>query len=291
MTTTIIIPFKKIILGSVSVLALLVISIGSFYTVDQGSRGVKLRNGAIVGIAEPGLGFKFPFIDSVSLISVQDQAQVYEGVQAYSRDQQTATMKVSVSYAVPQDQVSNVYSEYGSESNLVTRLLDRQVNKTLEEVFGQYDASTAVKERARLGIEFQTAIQKAVQGPILIKSVQVEGIDFTKEYERSIEEVTLAESAVSKAKQVAESEKVNAQIAVIQAQAKADSQVATAKALAAATRLQGDAEADAIKAKSAALASNPALIALTQAEKWDGHLPTTMVPNSTVPFLNLTPQP
>jgi hypothetical protein len=36
------------------------------------------------------------------------------------------------------------------------------------------------------------------------------------------------------------------------------------------------------------LASNSNLIALTQAERWNGQLPTTMVPGATVPFLNVT---
>jgi hypothetical protein len=35
------------------------------------------------------------------------------------------------------------------------------------------------------------------------------------------------------------------------------------------------------------LSSNSNLIALTQAVKWNGQLPTTMVPNGAVPFLNL----
>jgi hypothetical protein len=35
----------------------------------------------------------------------------------------------------------------------------------------------------------------------------------------------------------------------------------------------------AIKARADALASNANLIALTQAEKWNGQLPTTIVPN------------
>jgi hypothetical protein len=36
------------------------------------------------------------------------------------------------------------------------------------------------------------------------------------------------------------------------------------------------------------LAKNEQLIALTQAEKWDGRLPETMVPGGAVPFLNVT---
>jgi len=47
------------------------------------------------------------------------------------------------------------------------------------------------------------------------------------------------------------------------------------------------AEADAIRAKGAALRDNPTLIALTSAERWNGILPTTMVPGGAVPFVNV----
>jgi hypothetical protein len=52
-------------------------------------------------------------------------------------------------------------------------------------------------------------------------------------------------------------------------------------------KLQGDAEAHAINARGKALRDNPSLIQLVQAEKWDGKLPTTMVPGQTVPFINV----
>ncbi len=48
-----------------------------------------------------------------------------------------------------------------------------------------------------------------------------------------------------------------------------------------------DAEASAIRARGAALRDNPTLIELVQAERWNGILPTTMIPGSTVPFLNV----
>jgi len=51
--------------------------------------------------------------------------------------------------------------------------------------------------------------------------------------------------------------------------------------------VRGVAEGDAIKSRGEALKQNAQLIALTQAEKWNGVLPTTMVPGGTVPFLNL----
>jgi hypothetical protein len=35
------------------------------------------------------------------------------------------------------------------------------------------------------------------------------------------------------------------------------------------------------------LATNVNLVELTKAEKWNGQLPTTMLPNSTIPFMEM----
>jgi regulator of protease activity HflC (stomatin/prohibitin superfamily) len=250
---------------------------GSFYTVDQGERGVILRNGAVVGTADPGLSFKLPIVDTVKEINVQTQARLYEKVMVYSRDQQTADLYVSVNYRIASDQVEQIYSEFGGREGIVNRLLDRQVPEEVKNVFGQFNAVTAIQERARLSTEVQNAIQKAVTTPLLIvESVQIENIDFSDAYEQSIEQRMLAEVEVQKVQQNAQREKVQAEIKVIQAKAEAD-----------AVKLQGDAEAHAINARGRALRDNPALIELVQAEKWNGVLPTTMVPGQTVPFINV----
>jgi regulator of protease activity HflC (stomatin/prohibitin superfamily) len=259
----------------------------SWYTVDQGERGVLLRNGAVIGVADAGLGFKVPFIDGVRRISIQNQTAQYEEVMSYSKDQQTASLKISVSYRLPADQVANIYAEYGGQDGIVARLLDRQLPSAVKNVFGRYNAVMAIQDRTRMSVEMLEELQAAVKGPIIIDSLQIENIDFSDAYENSIEQRMLAEVEVQKVKQNAEREKVQAQIMVIQAQASADSSLAMARADAEATRLNGDAQADAIRAKALALADNPTLIELVQAEKWNGTLPTTMVPNGAVPFLNV----
>lgn len=260
---------------------------GSWYTVDSGFRGVQVRNGAVTGTAEPGLGFKMPLIDKVIDISVQSQARQYTDVATYSKDQQTAMLAISVNYRFPADQVEAIYTNFGGEEGVLSRLLDRQVFDEVKNTFGKFNAVTAIQERDRLVAEVQNAIQKAVVGPIIIESVQIENIDFSSAYEDSIEARMLAEVEVQKVKQNAEREKVQAEIVVTQAQAQADAQVAQAKASAEATRLQGDAEAHAIRAKGDALRDNPQLVDLIQAEKWNGSLPTHMVPDGTVPFLDV----
>jgi regulator of protease activity HflC (stomatin/prohibitin superfamily) len=96
---------------------------------------------------------------------------------------------------------------------------------------------------------------------------------------------------VQRRQQQLEQEKIAANIAVTQAQGRADSQIAEATANAEATRIQGEATADAIRARGAALRDNPALVQLTQAERWNGVLPTTMLPGGAVPMLNLPATP
>jgi regulator of protease activity HflC (stomatin/prohibitin superfamily) len=268
-------------------LFLLILIMGSWYTVDQGERGVHLRNGAVVGSSEPGLGFKLPIFDTIKRVSVQNLTIQYDKVQAYSKDQQTAEIRVSVSFHVPPGNVVELYSEYGSIEGLTSRLVDRQVPTQVENVFGQYTAVSAVQNRVQLVADVANAIKREVKGPIVIDSVQIENIDFSDAYEKSIELRMQAEVLVQTEKQNLEKEKVNAEIAVTQARGQAESALAMARANAESTRIKGEAEAAAIRAKADALASNQNLVELTKAEKWNGVLPTTMVPNSATPFLNV----
>lgn len=276
----------KSIVGGLLAVLLLIALMGSWYTVNETERGVLLRNGALVGVVEPGLSFKIPLIETVKRISVQSNATTYQGLQAYSKDQQTATLNVSVSWHVVPAEVGKVYMQYQDLDGLVSRLISRQVPTQVENVFGQYNAVSAVQNRGKFVADVTKAIRDSVTGPVVIDGVQVENIDFSDDYERSIALRMKAEVEVKTREQMLATEQVEAQIVVTRAQADADSKVAQAKADAEATRLRGNAEADAIKAKTLALSSNPMLIELTKAERWDGKLPTTVLPNGTLPFID-----
>ena len=276
----------KSIAGGLLAVLLLIVLMGSWYTVNETERGVLLRNGALVGVVEPGLSFKIPLIETVKRISVQSNATTYQGLQAYSKDQQTATLNVSVSWHVVPAEVGKVYTQYQDLDGLVSRLISRQVPTQVENVFGQYNAVSSVQNRGKFVADVSKAIKDSIAGPVVIDGVQVENIDFSDDYERSIALRMKAEVEVKTREQMLATEQVEAQIVVTRAQADADSKVAQAKADAEATRLRGSAEADAIKAKTLALSSNPMLIELTKAERWDGKLPTTVLPNGTLPFID-----
>lgn len=278
---------RLIVIGILVVLAVIV-AFNGFFTVDQGYRGVHLRLGAVVGIAEPGLGFKIPFIDRVVMLRTQTNSKVYDQMEAYSRDQQLAELRISVTYRLAPNAVDQVYATFGSEEGLVTRLIDRRVNELARTVFGQFNAVEAIQQRGSLNQQIFDSVLEAIDTPsVIIESVQVEDVAFSVAYEQSVEARMMAEVEVQRRSQELEQELIQAQIVVTQAQARADARLAEATAQAEATRLAGDAEASAILAKGEALRNAPEVIALTTAENWDGVLPTTMVPGATVPFLGL----
>lgn len=258
--------------------------------VDEGERGIVLRNGAFSRVANPGMNFVNPIFDSVVGISVRTNSAPFPDEPFYSNDRQAATITLSVNYRIPVDKVEEVYKSYGSEQALVDRLLNRKVKKEVKEVLGQYTAATAIQDREKLGVDINKAMTENIGGPLIIESVQIEDINFSNAYEESIEKIMLADSTVRQLEAEKRQKEVTAQITVVEANAKADAVRATAKAEAEAIRLKGDAEAAAIDARGKALRDNPDVVSLVQAERWNGATPTTMVPGAAIPFLNLKPQ-
>ncbi len=273
---------------------LLIVS-GSWYTIDQTQRGVLLRNGAFVEVEQPGLHFKLPLIETVTKVDMQTHTVQYgykgQGeFQAYSADQQPANLALSVTYHIAPDKVPDMYNRFGGDRDAaVSRLIQPRVYQEVKVVFGGYTAQKAITERGKLNLDAAKALTDAISyDPVfIIEGVQIEDIAFSSDYIRAVEQRMQAEIQVTQQEQQLRQEKIKADIAVTQATGRANSIRAEAQAQADAIVLKGNAEATAIKARADALSSNSNLIALTQAEKWNGQLPTTMVPNGAVPFLSV----
>ena len=282
------ISISKIVSIAIAIVIGLYIAITGWYTVDAGERAVQLRNGAIIRTSDAGLYFKLPFIDSVKYISTRTQNRSFNELSTYSKDQQPAKIRASVTYRVPAGEAENVYLNFRDIEGLASNTIERQVPNQIENVFGHYSAIEAVQKRAQLTKDVNDAIKQSLENyPIIVESVQIEDIDFSRAYEQSVEDRMKAEVEVQTQKQNLEKEKITAEIAVTKAQAIADSTLAQAKAEAEAVILKGEAEAKAITAKTKALQANSALVELTKAEKWDGKLPATVLPNSALPFIDV----
>lgn len=266
---------------------LLFSSFGSFYQTDEGERAVVLRNGSLIRVDEPGLSFKIPFVDSVQFISVRDHS-VSQDLEAYSFDQQPAKLKVSVTFKVPESAVKSLYSEYGSLENLKERVIDRRTPEAVKNVFGRFTAVRAIQEREKLSLEVFNAVSAVMQGtPLQVVSVQVEEVGFSQAYEQSIEQRMLAQVQIETTRQQKQTAEIKAEIKVVEAKAQADAQREQFQAEADGIKLKGEAEAAAIEARAKALEKNSKLVDLIATEKWDGKLPTTQVPGSTLPFIGV----
>ena len=173
---------------------------------------------------------------------------------------------------------SAVYEQYGDLEGAIARLIDPRVMSGVKTIFGQYDAVARDSGARRAEHRHRDAITSAITGPINIISVQVENIDFSEAYEQSVEQRMLAQVEIQRREQNLRTVEVEAEIARTRAEGEAN-----------AIRLRGEAEGAAIRARADALRANADLVQLQAVEKWDGKLPTTMVPSTALPFINLQP--
>lgn len=278
-----------VIVGIVIILALLTV-LGSWYTVDQTQRAVLLRNGAFVEVVQPGLHFKIPWFETVAKIDMQTHNFTFDKVNSYSADQQPADLRISVTLHVAPDKVAEMYSRFGGDQQAaISRLITPHMNQEVKVVFGQYTAAKAISARGQLNVDAAKALADAIayDSVFQIEGLQIEDISFSADYIRSVEARMQAEVAVQQRQQELQQEKIKADIAFTQATGRANSVRAEAQAQADAIKLRGDAEASAIRARAEALGSNPNLVTLTQAERWDGKLPVTMVPGGALPMLTV----
>ena len=269
-----------------SVLALLVVvalGLMGMYTIEQGYRGVVLRFGKVIDVADSGMHFKIPFVDTVHKMSVRT-VKLTNKIAVYSKDIQGAEVVISMNYHLSPDKVQDIYTVNGL--NYDEKIIYPQMSAKPKDVFGKYNAVNIVQTREALTSEIQKELEKKFENTgIVIESVQIENIDFSDAYENSVEERMKAEVEVQKVQQNLAREKINADMMRAKAQGEADARLAQAEAQAKSIELVGKAEAEAIRAKSEAMRDNPNYVQMLQAEKWDGKLPSTMLPNNAMPIL------
>jgi len=277
----------KSIVGLVAVVFIglvgLISVFGTFEIIDQGERGVKLRNGEIVKIIDPGLAWKIPVLDTIKTISVQTLTLPLKDYKTYSSDQQPATLDVSVTFKVDETRVDEVYSEYGTINTLAKRALSPRLPTAIKNEFGKYSAENAIKNNDKLVIDITESLTYLTKNdPITIISVQIEKVEFSQSYETTIEDKQRADVMIA-------TKTSNANALRAEAKGKKDAAILEAEGKAKAVILAGNAEADAIRVKAKALNENPGLVKLIIAERWNGVTPTsvTTLPGEVTPLLNV----
>ncbi len=263
---------KKFLIVALVFIGIIVLAIiNPFTTVDAGERGVVLRWGAFEGrVFEPGLHIVVPIAENVVKMDVRSNKFSLESSEAYSKDLQVVKIESALLYQIDPAQVGNIYQEIGTalEEKVILPSLEAAIKQTV----AKYTAEEILAQRARVQQEIEDAVRTSIAPRhMIVTQYSMVNESFSPAFEDAIERKQIAEQDSKRAENELKTAKIQAEQRIAQAQA----------------------EATAIKLQSEA-ANNDKYVALKALEvqveavkKWDGQLPQTMVPGSSLPFINV----
>lgn len=247
-----------LILGIIT-LAIIIIS-GSVRTIGAGEVGIVTRFGEVNRIAESGLKFKIPFIESMVKMETRVQKQEVK-TDAATKDLQEVNGSIAVNFSLTNDNALRVYKELGInyDETIITPIL----HESFKQGVSGYTAEQLMANRTEVKISVQEMLNERLAAyGISVVDVNITDLNFSDSFNAAIEQKAVAQQEVEKAKQELERVKVEA-----------ESKIEAARAEAEAQRLQQQTLTN-------------EMIKKMWIEKWDGKLPTTQTGNSGV-MLNL----
>ncbi len=261
---------------------------GMFVIVQAGHVGVVKRLGAVqMDALDEGLHFKRPFVDTVEQIDIRLMPTNAKSTAA-SRDLQTVSTEVNVTYSVNGELAPAMFQRIGDTRKVAAALVEPAIQESVKAVTAQYTAEELVTKRAEVKVAIQTAIEefiektladKDVQNGVTLANVAITDFVFSVEFNKAIESKVKAEQEALRAK----NEKL---MRVTQAEAKEAEVKLAADAAAYSTQVESEARAKAIELEAAALRDNPSIISLRAIERWDGAVPQ-ISGTGAVPFIDL----
>ena len=254
---------KKLILGIVIALAIVVVLVASVRIIPTGNTGVVLTLGkASDNVMKEGLNFTIPFVQTVAVIN--NKIQVVEvNAPAVSKDLQTVNSVIAVNFRVGLESGAKVYKNIGKDYKDV--LLLPAIQECIKSVTAKYTAEELITMRAQVGIEIKETLETKVNTHgIIIEEFNIVNFEFSEEFNAAIE-----------AKQVAEQNLIKTETeqkqAIVVAESEAKRKVIAADAEAEATLKKAQAQAEANKLLSQSLTDT--IVEYQMIQKWNGELP------------------
>ena len=267
---------KHVVIG----LVVLILLFSSFGTVSSSEIGVKTRVNKVVGTVGSGLYFKLPFVEQVHIIDLKVKTVDYDkngaegdapdvsALSASSKDLQEVWANVVVNYKVNPEKAIDIFVQYKSAEQFGYNVIEPIIRQSVKAITAQYTAEELVTKRLEISDKVNALLTEEIpkNGATLVL-VNLTNFDYNASFKGAIEKKVTAVQLAEAAKNDLEKIKFE-QAGVIE----------VAKATAEAQRIS-----------SAALASQGGAdyVQLKAIEKWNGILPTQMIPGATVPFINL----
>lgn len=216
-----------VIVGCLLGIVLFVLAINSFTVIDTGTRGVVTLGGDIRYTLTEGFHMVNP-IAGVNKVTVSSQ-KVEVDASAASKDLQTVTAKVALTYRVEPNAVEQVYRTVRNDYESV--IVAPGLQDSVKAATAQYTAEELITKRQQVRDAVMTNLRNKYAGTgITVNDFNITDFDFSPQFNAAIESKVTAEQ---KAKE--------AENKLKQVEAEAKQSVARAEAEAQAIRLQGDA--------------------------------------------------
>jgi prohibitin 1 len=252
-------------IGAVVVILLIVLIMFPVVVIGAGERGVVFNNtsGIENRILGEGVHFRIPLVESVTSMSIKVQKTDVKA-DAASKDLQTVNTDIVVNWHLDSAKVNKIYQEIGDQQAITDKILIPAVSEVVKAATAQMTAEELLAKRPLLKSNIDEKLKsRLITYNVVLDDVSITNIQFSPEFNKAIEEKTVAQQ--------------NAQKAVFQAeQAKND-------AVARVNKAQG--EADAQKLVQQTL--TPELLQKMAIEKWSGAFPTYFG-GGVLPFLDIT---
>lgn len=268
---------KVIGLGLLGLFALLTLPLGVFST-DAGTVDIVLRWGAPVRVAEPGLNFKIPYVESVHTVELRERAytKTYESA---SRDPMELKVSVALNWAVNKEHVVQMYNQFGALEQFENRIIAPRLPDAVKAVVSRFAVNELLTKRNELRDQAREAAFAVIPQQIMtITGFAVTNVEFPKAYTDQIAAVQVAREAANAQEQELRKQNFKAQEVYNTAKAQADATKAQADAEAYSIATKGKAQLDIQERQAAILKSNPLLVDWERAQRLvPGVLPSTFV--------------
>lgn len=252
---------KKIIVGVVALVMVLIVLFGSAVTIKPGHTGVVVTMGKVEDkVLQEGFHLKVPFIQKI--ITIDNRIVKLEvDTEAFSKDLQTVDTSLAINYRIDKNQSYYIYKNVGS--NYEDVLVIPAVNEVLKATTSKYTAEETVVNRSLISEGLVKGLNEKLNSyGLYVADVNIINYDFSEAYINAIEEKQVAQQKLL----TAETEK---QTAITKAEAEAET-----------VKIKAEADAEANRILSESLSQN--VIEYKKIEKWDGKLPTVTGGNGTI---------
>lgn len=268
----------------------------SYYIVESGQVGVITHFGNVQDeILPEGLHMIHPVKTKIVPINTRIQ-KVEANATASSKDLQNVTSKVALNFYLSKEKANEIYQKIGL--NYLQTIIQPAIQESVKSSTAQFTAEELITKRPKVKMSIFTDLKERLKlHEIIVSDFSIIDFNFSREFNKAIEEKQVAEQRALRAKNDLNRIQVEAEQARVKAEglakaelemakAKADAMIVLAKAEALAKLEVAKAEAEAQKLLRETLTSD--VLHLRSIEKWNGILPTIMGEKTGGMFFDVT---